>query len=81
MKKKLSCDKTVMSILYKVSFSLLLSSSNIFWVVVVLQYFVLQLKNALERSKLRFYVPFNTQDNTGTGPQHFHLWEVQPTYK
>ena len=25
-----------------------------------------------------FYVPFNSQGDTGTGPQHCHLWDLNP---
>ena len=31
-----------------------------------------------QRSKLRFYVPFNSQGHIGTGPQNCHLWDSNP---
>ena len=31
------------------------------------------------RSKLGFYIPFNSQGHIGTGPQHCHLWDSKPT--
>ena len=29
-------------------------------------------------TKLGFYVPFNSQDHIGTGPQNCHLWDSNP---
>ena len=31
-----------------------------------------------QRSKLGFYVPFNSQGHIGTGPQNCHLWDLNP---
>ena len=31
-----------------------------------------------QRSKLGFYVPFNSQGHIGTGPQNCHLWDSNP---
>ena len=31
-----------------------------------------------QRSKLGFYVPFNSQGDIGTGPQNCHLWDSNP---
>ena len=31
-----------------------------------------------QRSKLGFYVPFNSQGHMGTGPQNCHLWDSNP---
>ena len=28
-----------------------------------------------QRSKLGFFVPFDSQGHIGTGPQHCHLWD------
>ena len=28
-----------------------------------------------QRSKLGFYVPFNSQGHIGTGPENCHLWD------
>ena len=30
------------------------------------------------KSKLEFYVPFNSQGHIGTGPQNCHLWDSNP---
>ena len=30
------------------------------------------------KSKLGFYVPFNSQGHIGTGPQNCHLWDSNP---
>ena len=32
----------------------------------------------LTKSKLGFYVPFNSQGHIGTGPQNCHLWDSNP---
>ena len=32
----------------------------------------------LVKSKLGFYVPFNSQGHIGTGPQNCHLWDSNP---
>ena len=34
--------------------------------------------NLSQRSKLGFYVPFNSQGHIGTGPQNCHLWDSNP---
>ena len=31
-----------------------------------------------QRSKLGFYVPFNSQGHIETGPQNGHLWDLNP---
>ena len=31
-----------------------------------------------QRSKLGFYVPFNSHGHIGTGPQNCHLWDLNP---
>ena len=31
-----------------------------------------------QKSKLGFYVPFNSQGHIGTGPQNCHLWDSNP---
>ena len=33
---------------------------------------------ACTKSKLGFYVPFNSQGHIGTGPQNCHLWDSNP---
>ena len=33
-----------------------------------------------QRSKLGFYVPFNSQGHIGTGPQNCHLWDSNPQW-
>ena len=35
----------------------------------------------VSKSKLGFYVPFNIQGHIGRGPQHCHLWGVEPTQR
>ena len=30
------------------------------------------------KSKLGFYIPFNSQGHIGTGPQNCHLWDSNP---
>ena len=37
-----------------------------------------QLESKGQRSKLGFYVPFNSQGHIGTGPQNCHLWDSNP---
>ena len=32
----------------------------------------------IAKSKLGFYVPFNSQGHIGTGPQNCHLWDSNP---
>ena len=32
----------------------------------------------MTKSKLGFYVPFNSQGHIGTGPQNCHLWDSNP---
>ena len=38
----------------------------------------ISLKSEGQRSKLGFYVPFNSQSHIGTGPQNCHLWDSNP---
>ena len=33
-----------------------------------------------QRSKLGFYIPFNSQGHIGTGPQNCHLWDSNPQW-
>ena len=35
-------------------------------------------KGIKSKSKLGFYVPFNSQGHIGTGPQNCHLWDSNP---
>ena len=35
-------------------------------------------QSSKQRSKLGFYVPFNSQGLFGTGPQNCHLWDSNP---
>ena len=35
-------------------------------------------RSDIQKSKLGFYVPFNSQGHIGTGPQNCHLWDSNP---
>ena len=35
-------------------------------------------RSTKSKSKLGFYVPFNSQGHIGTGPQNCHLWDSNP---
>ena len=39
---------------------------------------IMVVKELWTKSKLGFYVPFNSQGHIGTGPQNCHLWDSNP---